>query len=130
MSAGIRQGCPLSPCLLIRLLTVVLHDVDSLFLKQGTPTNPRSEGYPVYDLEYADDTLLLARTIPQLQSLLSALEVSAGKYGMALNKIKTELLVRPTDPSPQPRFSDNSLVLTAEVVKYLGSVITWISLLM
>ena len=44
---------------------------------------------------------------------------------MALNKIKTELLVRSNNPNLQLRFADNSLVPTTEVVKYLGSMITW-----
>ena len=125
VSAGIRQGCPLSPYLFIVVLTVIFHDVDDLLLKRGVPTNTWSEGYPVYDLEYADDTLLLARTIPQMQSFLSALEEVASEYGMALNKVKTELLTKQSTPNPQLRFSDDSIVPTTEVVKYLGSLITW-----
>ena len=44
---------------------------------------------------------------------------------MALNKIKAELLLRPSTPNPGLRFSDDSMVPTTEVVKYLGSMISW-----
>ena len=47
-----------------------------------------------YDLEYADDTLLLARTIPQVQSFLASVEKVASEYGMKLNDTKTELLTK------------------------------------
>ena len=95
VGAGIRQGCPLSPYLFIIVRGVIFHDLDEELMRTGVPTNTWSEGYPVYDLEYADDTLLLALTTPQLQQILTALEHMANEYGMRLNKVKTELLVRP-----------------------------------
>ena len=61
---------------------------------------------------------------PQLQQILSALESIANEYGMRLSKVKTELLVRPGD-RPVIRFLDGSIVPTSEVVKYLGSLVTW-----
>ena len=90
---GIDQGCPLSPYLCIILLSVFLEDVEVELRERGIPSNTWSEGHPVADLEYADDTLLLALTMPQLQAHLSALEDMAAEYGMSLNKGKTELLI-------------------------------------
>ena len=55
----------------------------------------KAEGVVGYDLEYADDTLLLSLTTTQLQRILTALEAQAKKYGMHLNLPKTELLVDP-----------------------------------
>ena len=123
--SGIRQGCPLSPYLFIIVLSVIFEDLEDTLRRQGIPSNTWSEGYPVADVEYADDTLLIARTIPQLQSHLSALEDIASEYGMSLNDIKTELLLKHDQPVTPPRFADGTLVPTSYTVKYLGSLINW-----
>ena len=68
---GIRQGCPLSPYLFVMVLSVIFEDLDWELLSRNVPTNSWSVGKPVYDLEYADDTLMFGMTTTQLQSYLS-----------------------------------------------------------
>ena len=125
VGSGIRQGCPLSPYLFIMVLTVVLADVDQQLLSNGTPTNTWSVGKPVFDLEYADDTLLLALTTTQLQHMLHALEEQADLYGMSLNQTKTELLIDPRKAASTVRFRNGTAVQTTTLAKYLGSMIAW-----
>ena len=50
---------PLRPYLFIQVLTVLLRDTDRTLETQGIPTNTWSEGCPVHDLEYADDTFIM-----------------------------------------------------------------------
>ena len=73
---GIRQGCPLSPYFFIMVMTVLMYDVDRRLVTHGVPTNTWSVGKPVYDLEYADDTLLIAVTKPLAEEFLRAIQVN------------------------------------------------------
>ena len=103
----------------------MLHDLDTDLALGGTPTNVWSVAHSAYDLEYADDTLLLSITSPQLQQCLSGLEGIASEYGMKLNRDKTEILTHPKLPPSSIYFLDSSQVKTTPQTKYLGSLISW-----
>ena len=122
---GIRQGCPLSPYLFIIVLSVILEDVDGRLRTHGVLTNTWSVGKPVYDLEYADDTLLFGISTDVVEEYLCHLQSEASLYGLLLNLEKTELLEHPKRHSPPPRFMDGTPVKTNDQVKYLGSLISW-----
>ena len=71
----------------------------------------------MYDLEYADDTLLLSLTTPQLQSMLNALEEQAAFHGMKLHYEKTEILYRPKFPPPAVRYCTGEQVKTTTQIR-------------
>ena len=122
---GIRQGCPLSPYLFIMVMTVLFHDVDVRLRAGGVPTNTWPIGKPIYDLEYADDTLLMGVTSEQTNEFLKALQVEATLYGMLLNPVKTEHLPHPQATPQTLHFANGDPVPQAEASKYLGTKVTW-----
>ena len=106
-------------------MTVMFEDVDTRLRAHGTPQNTWSIGKPIYDLEYVDDTALVAVSIPQIESFLHAVPIEAPLYGLQLNTDKTELLMHPDHPAPRLNFANGTPVPVTYEAKYLGSKITW-----
>ena len=108
------------------VMTVLLYDVDKRLRVTGVPTNTWSIGKPIYDLEYADDTLLLSVTPPQpqMKECLKSVQVAASLYGMELSMAKTEILAD-SGSTPPVYVVDGTPVPSSDSVKYLGSHITW-----
>ena len=79
-----------------------------------------SVAHNIYDLEFADDTLLLSIATPQLQSFLKGLETIALEYGMKLRRQRRDL-----GASKAPTSLDGSQVQTTPQTKYLGSHVSW-----
>ena len=125
MGSGISQGCPLSPYLFIMVQTIIFENLDWYLFNQGVATNTWSVGKPVYNLEYADDTLLMSTTTTQLTDMPQGLQTQAKLSGMNLNQTKTEVLQDTKRPQNTLRFRDGTPVPTTTQIKYLGSMISW-----
>ena len=102
--------------LFILLQTVLFHDVQCKYLaKHPLSVAPQ---IPFFDIEYADDTVLIARTGEHMQDLLRFVQNETSKHNLHLNMDKTKLILYNSDNSIA--FRDGSLIQQASSVIYLG----------
>ncbi|XP_063634653.1 uncharacterized protein LOC134805268 [Cydia splendana] len=85
---GVRQGCILSPMLFNIYGEYIVRK--SL---EGWHKGFAVGGKRINNLRYADDTVLLASSISDMQELVNRLEVESGKLGLAINRSKTKLMI-------------------------------------
>ena len=96
-----------------------MHDAENRLLRTGTPTNTWSVGKPIFDIGYADDTLLFGIATPRLESMLHALEHEAMVYGLTLNMSKSERLIQPGQEGNNIVFRSGDPFPTTTCSKYL-----------
>ena len=106
----------MSPLLFILLQTVLFYDVEAAYLgRHPLSVTPQ---IPFFDVEYADDTRLIARAHEHMQTLLDLVQREAVKYNLLLNFAKTKLVLYNSDASVY--FADGSEVQKVSSVVYLG----------
>jgi len=101
------------------VLSAVMFDVERRVRGQHPLATTPAIG--ILDLEYADDTALIARTTEIANALLRAVQEEAVRYGLHLNKDKTCRLAYNTEE--QVRLADGTEVPRVDEVKYLGAFI-------
>ena len=80
---GIRQGCTGSPQLFLMVIGMVIEQI----LRSGMGFRLNDVCLPT--LFYADDGLLLARSVKEAEKIIVILEEEAAKYGLKINKEKS-----------------------------------------
>ena len=117
-SAGISQGCPLSPFLFVMTMTVLMADA----VRELSPEAQRAcKDDGLLSILYADDTLLVGYQQKHLQSFLDAVARVGGRYGLELHWRKFQLLQINADMKINSPGGDQ--IEGKESMSYLGATI-------
>jgi exonuclease III len=87
MHQGVRQGCPLSPTLFNYFINALAKDL------QASGFGAVIEGLDVGSLLYADDVVLVAESVEDLQGLIDVVDRFCRRWHMDINLSKSEVMV-------------------------------------
>ena len=119
---GVRQGCVLSQMLFNTCGEMIMRMLESEMPERaGCITGGRS----VWNLRYADDTTLIARSCNELQQQVSAIENISAQFGLTINATKTHMMVIDAESD-----ADQVIAIAGKAIgrverfKFLGSIVT------
>src|SRR6218665_2420642 len=114
---GVRQGCVLSPTLFNIVAEMVMRET-----LEGYEGGVQIVGRRITNLRYADDIILKANTVEELQTLMRRLNEAGRKIGLQINTSKTKVMTT-TGATCQIRINEETLE-QVDTFMYLGSAIT------
>ena len=119
VTAGVRQGCILSPLLFLIVMDEILAEAIDSRPNRGLPWNPLTMEQ-LNDLDLADDIVLLSQRRTDMQSKLDDLTNCSKVAGLVVNVAKTKSMVVNTD-NPSSFTVAGQQVEQVETFQYLGS---------
>ena len=129
-STGVRQGENLSPI----LFAIFLNDFKNFLSSNykgleslGKETENLELFSRLYVLLYADDTVILAESENELQDALNALKAYCDKWGLVINKDKTQIVIfsRGKISKHKDFFLGSDILAVVEDYTYLGVVMNY-----
>ena len=116
--SGICQGCPLSPFLFVIVMTVLM----DIARKDLSPLAAKAfDDKRLFDILYADDTLLLSSSAEKLQRQLELVVDEGRRYGLELNWKKT--LAMRIGTMQEIKTPNGEAVQTVAQAVYLGGLL-------
>ena len=118
---GVHQGSTLSPT----LFNIFINDITQHLLDKDSPRIDYTSHYRIPCLLYADDLVIFSTTKKGLQEKLNHLHEYCQKWGIAINKDKTKVVIfTKKDPQIKHFFRcGESIIETADEYKYLGVIL-------
>ena len=119
VKSGVLLGRILSPLLFILVIDYVM----------GKVLEGRNYGIQwklnrrLSDLDYADDIVLMASTVAEMQEMLDKLVLEGRKVGLVINRRKTEL-IKIQSGDPLDCYVGGEVLPNSDSFKYLGTIIT------
>lgn len=116
---GVRQGCVLSPALFNLYSEEIIQEALTEEMA-GIKVN----GRPINNLRFADDTVLIAECLEDLQRMIDQVVKSSEENGLTLNEKKTKLMViSKIQQHPGNLTIHGEVIEKVEKYKYLGTII-------
>ena len=114
---GVRQGCIVSPLLFNACGETIMRQVEeTLDERPGSVIGGRS----IWNLRYADDSTLLARSKQELEKQAVELEKCSHSFGLQINAAKTHVMVH---GSSEEIHLGGKAINQVDSFKYLGSMV-------
>ena len=114
---GVKQGYPISP----KLFTSLLEDTFRN-LKWDNKHGININGRRLTNLRFADDMILFARSVQDLQEMINELNTQSKRIGLRMNNTKTKLMTNSQEISVQA--DDIDLQYGSEYI-YLGQLVAF-----
>ena len=91
---------------------------------EGSPEGIKRNGETINNIRYVDDTLILASSLKDIQTLLEKINATSVKYGLNLNTSKTKYMtISKNTPPPIVLTLDRETIEQDERYTYLGSMV-------
>uniref|UniRef100_A0A8D8UV16 Craniofacial development protein 2 n=2 Tax=Cacopsylla melanoneura TaxID=428564 RepID=A0A8D8UV16_9HEMI len=117
---GVRQGCVLSPL----LFNIYSEEIFARALKHDSG-GIRVNGTAVNNLRYADDTILIAENMQDLQTMLDNVVTASQHFGLTLNTKKTKyMIITKSNIPPENLYVDGEQLERVNKYTYLGTNVT------
>ena len=88
---GTKQGDPISPIVFNSVLEEVMRDVKTEWSRKRYGLQLGHGGETLTNLRFADDIVIIARTLPQIKQMIADVAAASAKTGLKLHPEKTKI---------------------------------------